>query len=294
MKKEKNRISRAQFLGASSLGILSMGLSPLLVENNAEFSDNMNENLLPDFGIVGWTFNYISTSEAIKMMKDLGVKKTTLKPDVQLPVNSSDTAIKETVAQYKDAGISIYGVGVIYMDSKKEIDEGFAYAQKVGVPIIVAAPKQDLLEYVDKKVKEYDIKVAIHNHGPDETGGGLYPGAKEVYEKVEDLDKRIGLCYDIGHAVRAGEDPIKAIQNYKERIFDMHFKDVTRNDREGKSLKVGGSDGVINIVAVMETLLEVGYNGAYSLEYEDNMKEPLTDIAQSIGYLNGVKDTLTP
>src|SRR5699024_3728912 len=207
-----NKISRNKFLKSTTLGAFSLGAAPLfakepLIKHDVRDSGFMS---LPDFGIVGWTFNYIPTPKAIAMMKDLGVKKTTLKPDVQLPVDSSDATIKETVQKYKEAGISIYGVGVIYMDSKKEIDEGFAYAKKVGVPIIVAAPKQDLLDYVDKKVKEYDIKVAIHNHGPDETGGGLYPGAKEVYEKVENLDERIGLCYDIGHAVRAGEDPVKA------------------------------------------------------------------------------------
>lgn len=294
MKNQKNKISRIQFIKASSLGALSVGFSPILSSaQSMARKENSAEDGLPDFGIVGWSFNFIPTPQAIKMLQGMNVVKTTLKPDVQLPVNSSEQTIKSVLSKYKDAGITITSVGVMYMESKKEIDQAFDYAKAVGVSIIDAAPKQDLLEYIEQKAKEYDIYVAIHNHGPDTTGGGLYPGAKDVYEAVSDLDKRVGLCYDIGHGSRAGEDPVEAIEKYHDRIYDMHFKDVTAPTKEGKSIKVGGPGGIIDIPAVLKTLKKVGYNGEYSLEYEDDMKDPLLDMAQSIGYLNGVKRVIS-
>jgi inosose dehydratase len=125
--------------------------------------------------------------------------------------------------------------------------------------------------------------MAIHNHGPDNP---LFPNATDIWNHVEDLDPRMGICLDIGHTVRDGHDPAADIINYKSRIYDLHIKDVDKASSEGKTVEMGR--GVIDIPKVVEALRQIGYNGKCSLEFEKDMKDPLAGIAESIGYFKGV------
>ena len=122
------------------------------------------------------------------------------------------------------------------MKSKEQVDQAFEYAKAAGFEMIIGVPAHELLKYVEGKVKKYDIKVAIHNHGP---GDKLYPGAKEGYEKIKGLDKRIGLCIDIGHTKRIDRDPEQDVKDYFDRVFDIHIKDVTGNTKDGNTCIIG-------------------------------------------------------
>jgi len=171
------------------------------------------------------------------------------------------------------------------MRSEKEVDNAFEYAKRASVKLIVGVPNYELLPYVDKKVKEYDFKYAIHIHGPDIKE---YPNAKDVWENVKNLDPRIGICLDIGHNVRDGQDSIADMEKYQTRIFDIHIKDVTGNTSKGDTCEMGR--GVIDIPAFVKMLRKVKYDGACSLEYEKDAKDPLAGVAESIGYFKGVID----
>ena len=124
------------------------------------------------------------------MMKRIGVYNLSIK-DFHIPINSNEDTIQKVMEQFADANIKIYAVGVIYMKTKQAVDEAFNYAKKVGVKLIVGVPNYELLDYTEQKVKETDIRMAIHNHGPEDA---LYPGPQQVYERIKTRDSRMGLC----------------------------------------------------------------------------------------------------
>ncbi|HEX2396197.1 MAG TPA: sugar phosphate isomerase/epimerase, partial [Bacteroidales bacterium] len=127
------------------------------------------------------------------------------------------------------------------------------------------------------------IRVAVHNHGPDNT---LYPNAADIWKNIKDRDSRLGICLDIGHTIRDGKDPVSDIQEYGSRIYDMHIKDVTRADKDGKTIEMGR--GIIDIPGVIAAIKKINYTGKCSLEFEKDMKDSLAGIAESIGYWKGV------
>jgi len=233
-------------------------------------------------GMAGYTFLHFKLDQALEMMKKVDVHYLCIK-DFHLPFNSTDEQIATFHQTLKSSGVTGYAVGPIYMKSTQQIDDGFAYARRVGVKLIVGVPNEEFLPYIDKKVKEFDMRYAIHIHGPDIK---LWPNASSVMDAVKNLDARIGLCFDMGHDARFGDDPIADLEKYAKRIFDIHLKNVSAASKEGKTCELGR--GVIDIPAFVAMLRKVKYDGLCSLEYEKDMKDPLAGIAESIGYFKGV------
>jgi sugar phosphate isomerase/epimerase len=232
--------------------------------------------------MAGYTFMNFNVEKTIEMMKRIGVTNLSLK-DFQMPMNSTQEQINAVLEKFKTAGINVYTVGVVYMKTQESVDQAFEYAKMAGVKMIIGAPNYELLPYVEKKIKIYDFKMAIHNHGPDNP---LYPNATDIWNHIKDLDARIGICIDIGHTTRDGQDPSVDILKYKSRIYDIHMKDVDKATKEGKTIEMGR--GVINIPKVVDTLRKIKYSGSCSLEFEKDMKDPLPGLAESIGYFKGV------
>jgi sugar phosphate isomerase/epimerase len=247
-------------------------------------ASSSEEGELFKVAIAGYTFVHFNLDETLEMMRTVDVHYLCIK-DFHLPLNSTDEQIAEFHAKLARYDVKGYAVGPIYMKTKEEVDRAFDYARRVGVDLIVGVPNHELLPCIDQKVKEYDMKYAIHLHGPDIE---LYPNAKDIYERVKNLDKRIGMCLDIGHNARDGQDPVSDLKKYKNRVFDIHMKNTTAAAKEGKTGEIGR--GVINIPDFVRMLRKVKYAGACSLEYERNMKAPLTGIAESTGYFRGVID----
>ncbi len=233
-------------------------------------------------GMAGFTFLKFDIDKALETLQRTDVHYLCIK-DFHLPLTSTDEQIAAFKAKLASKGVTGYAVGPIYLKSEAEIDKAFEYAKKVGVKLIIGVPNYELLPYVDKKVKEYDFKLAIHLHGPDIK---TYPDAEDVWNHVKDLDPRIGMCLDIGHDTRNGKDPVADLKKYQSRVFDIHIKDVTGKTKLGYSLEVGR--GVINFPAFVKMLRKVGYTGVCSLEHEINMDNPFMGIAESIGYFRGV------
>lgn len=233
-------------------------------------------------GIAGYTFYRMDIETTIRMMQRLGVQYLSLK-DIHLPLNSSDEVIKSTIARFSAAGIQVYAVGVIYMKSKEAVDQAFRYAEQAGVTMIVGVPNYELLDYCEQKVQQTNIRLAIHNHGPKDP---LYPGPGDAYDRIRNRDKRMGLCIDIGHTIRAGVLPEKAITEYRDRIMDLHIKDVTLAANEGVAIEMGR--GVIDFPALVRALKKVNYTGICSIEFEKDMQDPLPGIAESLGYFRAL------
>jgi inosose dehydratase len=233
-------------------------------------------------GIAGYTFYKFDLQKTLETLKKTDVHYLCIK-NFHLPLTSTDEEIMAFHTKLADFEVEGYAVGPLYMKTEEEADKIFEYAKRVGVKTIVGVPTYELLPYVSKKVAEYDMKFAIHLHGPDIE---IFPDADDVWENIKDLDPRMGMCLDIGHDRRNGKDPVADLKKYHSRVFDIHLKDVTAASKEGYSVEVGR--GILDIPGFVKMLRKVNYTGVVSLEHERNMDNPFMGIAESVGYFRGV------
>lgn len=272
--------SRRQLLQAAA--VVSLGGAVASAAQGRRGARQASEKAEFKLGLASYTLKEFKIDEALAMTKRVGLKYIAFK-SFHLPLDSSEAQIRDVAAKVKDAGLILYGGGVIYMKTAAEVNQAFDYARAAGMKVIIGVPSPELLELVNEKVKQYDIKVAIHNHGP---GDKVYPTPASAYERIKDLDKRIGLCNDIGHTQRVGVDPSESILKYADRLHDLHVKDVTAATAKGSGCEVGR--GVIDIPKVMRTLKKIQFKGVVSFEYEKDAKDPLAGLAESVGYVKGV------
>lgn len=274
--------SRRGFLQQGSLALASMGLLPWMP--GLQFHDLETGPMRERFtmGMAGYTFLHCPLPECIGIMKRVGLTDMSLK-DFYLPLNSTQQQARAFVRQMNASGLRIYAVGVIYMHSKSEVDQAFTYAQHLGVSMIIGSPDPELLPYIEQHVKSSGIALAIHNHGPEDP---IYPDPYTVYDKVRHLDTRIGLCMDIGHTQRAGVSPAEAVLKCRDRLLDMHIKDVSGKGRGDHAIETGR--GIIDFPSLVRNLRLIGYAGRCSIEYEKDMTDPLPGIAESCGFFRGV------
>ena len=273
-------LNRRHFVSAAGLALVSTG-SLAHPGPTAAKSDDPTHGL--KLGIASYSLRKFDLDQAIEMVKSLGVRYINLK-DVHLKMDSTTEERKEAAKKIRDNGLVLMGGGVIYLkNDENQVRNAFNYVKDAGMPVMVSAPDLDALPLVEKMAKEYGVKVAIHNHGP---GDNRYPSPRDAYRLVKDLDPCMGVCIDIGHTVRIGENEVEAIHAVQDRFYDMHIKDVTSRTRDGDSCEIGR--GVIDIPGVLRALLEVNFTGHVGLEYEKDADHPLPGIRESIGYLRGV------
>ena len=272
---------RRNFVKKGIAGIIAGSMFSLPETASAEVTKEKKEDTFK-LGIAGYSFLHFKLDEALAMMKKLDVHQLCIK-DFHLPYKSTAEEITAFYEKLKEADVTGYAVGPIYVKTTQDIDNAFDYAKRVGVKLIIGIPNHEDLPYLEKKVKEHDIRFAIHNHGPEDK---LYPNATSIYNLIKDLDPRVGICFDMGHDTRDGQDAAADLGKYHKRIFDMHLKNVTAAKKEGTTCELGR--GVIDIPAYVKMLRKVKYSGSCSLEYEKDMKDPLAGIAESVGYFRGV------
>ncbi len=279
------KFSRRNFLRISGTGLLAAQAPALLT---ARYPGAADVTKIPfELGIASYTFREFSLEETIAMTVRLGIRKLCLK-SMHMPLDSTTAEIKEMVSEIDAAGLDLYGGGVIYMTSVEEVNNAFRYAKDAGMEVIIGSPDLDLLEYCNQKVKETGIKLAIHNHGP---GDEKYPTPESVYNRVRDMDPRMGLCVDIGHTLRIGVDPVEDTRKYIDRVHDIHIKDEDKADETGSTLEIGR--GIIDIPGFLKMLIEENYQNVVSFEFEKDGKDPLPGLAESVGYVRGVLRMLT-
>lgn len=281
--------SRRRFFKNAGTGALTFGLSSamlpgslLAMGDKVAGKDAGKEADRFKVGIAYWTFVKFKLEPALDMTERVNVKYICIK-DFHLPINSTTEQIADFLGKLKAKGITGYGVGPISMRSEAGVDKAFEYAKNVGVKLIVAVPNPELLPYVEKKVKEYDFRIAIHNHGIEE---GRYPSVESIYEKVKNFDPRIGICHDIGYSAQMGFDPAALTLKYGHRVYEMHIKDMTSNTNDAKDCEIGR--GVIDFPALVKALRKTKYEGACSVEMEKDSTDPLPGLAESVGFFRGV------
>jgi sugar phosphate isomerase/epimerase len=278
------RQTRRQFvqMAAAAAASVSSGTAARLLAQNEPSQSKLADKIPFNLGLASYSLRKFNLDQTLAMTKRVGLKYIAFK-SFHLPLESTQAEIQESIAKVKEAGLELYGGGVIYMNTQDEVNRAFDYAKAAGMKIIIGAPQHELLPLVNKKVQEYDIKLAIHNHGP---GDKIYPTPASVYEKIKDLDKRIGLCDDIGHTQRSGVNPSESATEFADRLLDVHIKDVSQATAKGGGVEVGR--GVIDIPGYLRTLIKIGYKGVLAFEYEKDADDPLPGLAESIGYVKGV------
>jgi sugar phosphate isomerase/epimerase len=282
----KSTQNRREFLQIASLGAAASLAGLGCSQASLQAKDRGSRKPKFHLGMASYTLRKFDLDQTLKMTRRVGLDYIAFK-SFHLALDSSPERIKEAVAKVEDAGLKLYGGGVIYMNNEAEVRQAFAYAQAAGMKVIIGVPQYDLLPLVNDLVKEYDIQVAIHNHGP---GDKVYPLPETAYEKVKDLDKRIGLCNDIGHTMRTGVDPSESARKYADRLLDVHIKDVTAATAKGSTCEVGR--GVIDIPKFVRTLVDIDYAGIVAFEYEKDENDPMPGLAESVGHVRGVMASL--
>lgn len=267
--------SRRTFLGASAAALAASQASlGATSENTGEFK----------LGIATYSLRKFSRAQAIAMLKQMNVKYVDIK-DVHLPLTASPEEIKAGRKEFEDAGFIIEGGGNISFakDDEQDIRSKFEYARLAGMPIIVCAPTHVTLPKLEKFVKEYNIKIAVHNHGPEDK---QFPTPKSVLEVVKNMDARCGLCIDCGHTARTGVDVIESIREAGPRMHSMHIKDLANSRVKESQCDVG--DGVLPIVGIFKQLHRMNYAGGVMLEYEIHENDPMLGMQKSLAYMRGV------
>ena len=274
------KITRGQFIKSAGLAATASMTALSGFSTTASKKTSVETNL--KLGLASYTLRKFSLDEVIRIAQRLGLSALALK-SMHMPLESSAEDIKSMADKVKSGGLKLYGAGVIYMKTKEEVASAFDYASNAGLEMIVGVPNHELLPQVNDLVKKHNIKLAIHNHGP---GDDLYSSPNDVHAKIKDLDKRIGFCIDIGHVVRIGQDPVPMIEKYKDRLYDMHMKDVDKAEHDGTSVEIGR--GIIDIPAVIKSLKKINYQGNVAFEYEKDGDDPVPGLAESVGYVRGI------
>jgi inosose dehydratase len=234
-------------------------------------------------GVASYTLRKFPLEAAIRTIQRVGLRYVSIK-DFHLPLNSTVEERRSVAARFKEAGITPLSCGNITLENDAaNVRRAFEYARDLGLPTIVCSPHPDSMSILDAMVKEFDIRLAIHNHGPEDK---RFPSPYDVWKAVERYDRRIGLCIDVGHTARAKVDPAEAIRRCRERLYDLHIKDIDSTAPDGKTVE--GGRGVLDLGTILRALLQVGYAHLLSFEYEKDEDDPLPGLAETVGYTKGL------
>jgi len=238
-------------------------------------------------GLATYTFRNFERPKVIEMIKQVRTPWISIKnTEQQLSLDSRPSQLVEIRKQFDAAGLKVTSAGNIDMtkgNSVADLRPIFEWAKAFGLPMMVCAPTHQNIGHVERLVKEYNIRIAIHNHGPEDHN---FPTPESVLEVVRKLDERCGLCLDIGHSARAGVDLVKAVAGAGSRLFDMHVKDLADAGAKDSQCDVG--DGVLPLPGIFKQLKKMNYQGCVNLEYEIHADDPMPGVQRSFSYMRGV------
>ena len=280
----KQTLSRRNFVQSGALIAMACaapGTVPALAEPRPASGKPSPIHL----GLATYSFRNFTRAQMIGFLKQLNLADLNVK-DVKdhLPMDPVEEA--KALADYAAAGIKLHAAGAIYFRNNEDADirAKFEYCKRAGISVIVAGdPTPDMLPRIEKFVKEYDIRIAIHNHGPEDK---LWPSPLDVLESLKNTDPRIGCCIDVGHTVRAGTDLVESIHKVGPRLFNMHVKDLA--DFHAKESQVAVGDGIMPVREMFAALIAINYQGFVDLEYEIHGDDPMPGVIESMSYMRGM------
>jgi sugar phosphate isomerase/epimerase len=243
-----------------------------------------------------WTYRGYTFFESLTRTKALGIDYVQAFPGQRLSVdlpasvtfdhNLGDEDIKLVRDKLDELKMTVVAYGVVDTGrTEKEMRKVFDFARKLGIWVIVTEPKDEDYPLLDKLVKEYNLRVAIHNH--PEPSKYAHPATALKY--LKNLDKRIGVCADTGHWMRGNLNPLECLRLLQGRIVDVHLKD--RSDfGTGKAEDVAFGSGKAGLKKILAELSLQDYDGYLTIEYE-NEKEVMTPepaIKKGLQYISQV------
>src|ERR1700688_1567788 len=280
----KKILSRRNFVCSGALVAAAFAVSKKVFPRGTEGAPT-NERSAIRLGLASYTFRNFSRAQMIVFLKQLDVLALNAK-DVKdhLPMDPQEEAA--ALADYAAAGIKLHAAGAIYFakDEDADIRSKFEYCKRAGIGVIVAGdPAPETLPRIERFVNEYDIRIAIHNHGPEDR---LWHSPLDVLKAVNGLDPRIGCCIDVGHTVRAGTDVVQAIHEVGARLFNVHMKDLTNFQSKESQVAVG--EGIMPVKKIFEALAAIRYKDFVDLEYEIHPDDPMPGVISSFAYMRGL------
>ena len=281
---KKNIFSRRNFVCSGALVAAAFVASKEIFAVASELVP-ADEGSRIRLGLASYTFRNFSRAQMIGFLKQLNVLALNAK-DVKdhLPLNPAEE--EAALADYAAADIKLHAAGTIYFakDEDADIRGKFEYCKRAGIGVIVAGdPTPETLPRIEKFVREYDIRIAIHNHGPEDK---LWHSPLDVLKAVRGMDPRIGCCIDVGHTARAGTNVVQAIHEVGPQVFNVHMKDLT--DFQNKDSQVAVGEGLMPVKRIFEALIANKYKGFVDLEYEIHPDDPMPGVIESIAYMRGV------
>ena len=281
--------------GAEQTGDKIRHISPELQREVAAAKyQNVRIKAFP-IGSEAWTFRKFTFAETVRKLKELGVTGVEAFPGQALGAefpgaHFGDGMNKAQVAFVKDLlkanGVTLYGFGVVDIGrTESSMRRVFDFARKMGIRVIVCEPSDDDFTLLETLVKEYDIKIAIHNH----PAPAKYHLPETVFNHVNGKDPRIGSCADVGHWMRGMKDPCEAYRLLKGRILDVHFKDRSDFGTKGV-IDVPWGAGKARIRDLLAELTLQGYSGYLTMEYENEAEvcNPMPVFRKSIEFVKSV------
>jgi sugar phosphate isomerase/epimerase len=238
-----------------------------------------------NLGVASYSLRNFPLDKALEMVKALRTPYVNFK-SVHVPYEKSPQELAAIRQRVQAAGFKIVGGGTIDFakDTDDDVRHFFEYARNAGMPLIVGTCNPPVVPRLEKFAKEFNIKVALHNHGPEDTN---FPSPYDVLAAVKNLDPRVGLCIDIGHTVRTGTDVVKAIRDAGPRVLDLHAKDL--RDLKDKESQCIVGEGAIPFPEIFRALDGIRFAGCVNLEYEIDADDPLPGMKQSMAYMRGVR-----
>ena len=280
---KKTGFTRRDFAGLSVLAAGVLGLPNSLFALSGMPSSGAVSSIR--LGLASYTFRNFTRAQLLGFMKQLGITDLNAK-DAKDHLPQDPQAEAAAVADYTAAGIKLHAAGAIYFakDEDADIRSKFEYCKRAGIGVIVAGdPAPETLPRIEKFVKEYDIRIAIHNHGPEDK---YWPSPFSVLKVVQNMDPRIGCCIDCGHTSLAEADVVEAIHAAGPRLFNMHMKDLTDFSNVETQVPVGR--GKMPVRKIFEALMAIKYPGFVDLEYEKQPDDPMPGAIESFAYMRGV------
>lgn len=232
-------------------------------------------------GVQAWTFRALSLFDTVDTMKSLGVRYLEAYPGQKLSKEDSTRFDHNSNAEHraavkqklKDAGVVLINYGVVDLPKEEAGSRKvFDFAKDMGIQTIVSEPKEDAWDTIEKLVKEYDIKVAIHNHPQP----SRYWNPDTVAETIKTRDPRIGACADTGHWQRSGVKPIEALKKLEGRILCWHFKDLGEFGKKEAEDVVWGT-GIGDAKGMLAEAKRQGFKGVIAIEYESTTGQELLE-----------------
>ncbi|HVS60268.1 MAG TPA: sugar phosphate isomerase/epimerase [Gemmatimonadaceae bacterium] len=287
----ERHVPRRTFLTTAAASVAAAALGPSLLPRELSAAGAPLVSPAPGaaassvrLGVASYSLRKFPLEKALEMIAPLHTPYVNFK-SVHIPYEKSPQDLAAIRKQIEAAGFKIVGGGTITFskDTDEDVKHYFEYAKNAGMPVIVGTCQPSVLPRVEKFAKQYDIKVAIHNHGTEDKN---FPSPYDVLKYVKDMDPRMGLCIDIGHTVRTGTDVVKAVLDAGPRLHDMHAKDL--KDLKARESQVIVGEGAIPIPEIFRALDTIRYPGYVNLEYEIDADDPLPGMKQSFAYMRGV------